>query len=548
MIKTHPARALDYARRVVSGEVTSCLWIRLACQRFLDDLNRDDIRFDESAAQRAVNFIQNLPHTKGKWATRKELLKLGDWQVFVVCSIFGWYLGEHRRFWVAFLLIPRKNGKSALAAAIGLYMFVADGEFGAEVYSGATTEKQAWEVFRPAKLMAERTAALREYYDVQVNAKNMHILSCGSRFEPLIGNPGDGASPHCAIVDEYHEHASDDLYQTMETGMGAREQPLMLVISTAGDNLSGPCHELQQQAEAVLQGTTSDDRMFAMIFTCDEDDAWDSDEALIKANPNLDVSVSGEFLRHQREKARRSATKQNQYRTKHLNQWVGARTAFLNMLEWQRQKRPFEIEDMAGAPCWIAVDLASKVDLTALAMLFYKDEQFFLKPRFYVPESAVEENEKYRDFLTAGLLTETPGNMTDYAYVEDDLVDLASQVNLQDIAFDDWQSSYLMTRLDQRGLKVVNYNQTTRNMSDPMKEVEARVGNRQFWHDGNSVMTWMAGNVASKVDAKGNVYPRKGNEHDPLCKIDGFVVTVMAMGRFLVSGKDRTPTYDVVII
>jgi phage terminase large subunit-like protein len=544
--KTAPKAARRYAERVVSGEQIACKWVRLACQRFLSDLDRDDIWFDEDAAQAAVNFIQTLPHTKGRWAAKKELLVLSDWQLFIVCSIFGWMRGDKRRFWTAFLLIARKNGKSALAAAIALYMFVADAEFGAEVYSGATTEKQAWEVFRPARLMVQRNARLRQHYDIEVNAKNMHVLSDGARFEPLVGNPGDGSSPHCAVVDEYHEHASDELYQTMETGMGAREQPLMLVISTAGSNLAGPCHDMQKRAEGCLEGRDSDDSLFAMIFTCDEDDEWDSDAALIKANPNLDISVSGDFLRQQRDQARRSATKQNHFRTKHLNQWVGARTAWMNMLAWQRQKRDFTIEDMQGCPCWMAVDLASKLDVAALILLLRKDGEYYLIPKFYAPEAAAEQNSKYRDFATSGDLVLTPGSMTDYAFIEEDIKTLAGQVDLQDIAFDDWQANYLMTRLQDTSLPVINYNQTVKNMSEPMKELEARVIERQLWHDGNPVMTWMMGNVASKTDAKDNIYPRKDNENSPLCKIDGPVAAIMAMGR-AIQGEEKPPEYQMMV-
>jgi len=544
MNKAHPARALAYAESVVSGETPSCKWVRLACARFISDLERDDVWFDETAAQKAVNFIQTLPHTKGKWASKKELLNLSDWQVFAVCSIFGWKRGDFRRFRLAFLLIARKNGKSALAAAIGLYMFVADGEFGSEIYSGATTEKQAWEVFRPAKLMVDRTPQLKAHYDVEVNAKNMVILSNGSRFEPLVGNPGDGSSPSCAIVDEYHEHANDELFQTMETGMGAREQPLMLVISTAGSNLAGPCYEMQRDVERVLEGQIQDDSIFGLIFTCDEDDEWDSDDALIKANPNLDISVSGEFLRHQRDQARRSAVKQNHFRTKHLNQWVGARTAWMNMLAWQRQKSDFSIEDMTGSPCWIAVDLASKRDVAALVMLFLKDGHYYLKPRFYAPESAAEENQKYRDFHTAGELILTPGNMTDYAYIEADLLDLMKRVDMQDAAFDDWQANYLMTRLMDSGVNVVDYNQTVKNMSEPMKELDARVASRELWHDGNQMMTWMMGNVTAKIDAKENIYPRKEREGE---KIDGPVAAIMAMGRAL-QGSEKPKEYQMLIM
>lgn len=541
MKKSHPAEALAYAELVVSGGKVAGKYERLACQRFIDDLDR--FEFDEVAAQKAVNFIQNLPHTKGRWASKRELLALEPWQKFVICNIFGFMVDGRRRFHLAFLLISRKNGKSILAAAIGLYMFVADGEFGAEVYSGATTEKQAWEVFRPAKLMVDRTPELQQHFDVQVNAKNMCVLSDGSRFEPLVGNPGDGSSPSCAVVDEYHEHDKDELYQTMRTGMGARDNPLALVISTAGSNLGGPCYEMQRDCERILEGQVEDDSVFAVIFTCDEDDDWDSDEALFKANPNIGVSVSENFLRQEREQARRSATKQNHFRTKHLNQWVGARTAWMNMLAWQRQKTELKIEDFEGSPCWIAVDLATKRDVTALVMMFLKDGHYYLIPRLYAPESAAEENPKYRDFHTAGDLILTPGNMTDYAFIESEILEIIKQVNFQDAAFDDWQANYLITRLMDCGVNVINYNQTVKNMSDPMKELEARVAARELWHDGNSMMTWMMGNVTAKIDAKENIYPRKERDAE---KIDGPVAAIMAMGRSM-QGQEKPKEYQMMI-
>lgn len=533
----HTTDAENYAKSVVNGEVVAGKWLRLACQRFLDWLDRKDIEFDEVAAVKAVNFIQKLPHTKGKWAAKKELLVLSPWQKFVVCNIFGWKKGDFRLIRTAFLLIARKNGKSALAAAIGLYMFVADNEFGAEVYSGATTEKQAWEVFRPAKQIVDRTPELKAYYDVESNAKNMHILSSGSRFEPLVGDPGDGSSPSCAIVDEFHEHDTDRLYQTMETGMGAREQPLMLVISTAGSNLSGPCHEMQRDIERVLEGQIEDDTIFAIIFSCDEDDEWDSDEALLKANPNVNVSIPFDWLSQQREQARRSASKQNHFRTKHLNQWVGARTVWMNMLAWQRQKNPSLYSQFKAAPCHISVDLASRKDIAVICVLWKQGESFYTKQWFYAPESAAEENEKYQQFSLDGELTLTPGNKTDQAFIELKIKELCKEFNVLSIGFDDWQADYMMTRLLDCGLPVVNYNQTVKNMSTPMKEVEAAVLDRKLSHDGNKCMTWMMGNVTAKIDAKDNIYPRKENDNDKRCKIDGPVALIMAMGRWLASDE-----------
>jgi len=216
------------------------------------------------------------------------------------------------------------------------------------------------------------------------------------------------------------------------------------------------------------------------------------------------------------------------------------------MLAWQRQKASFTIEDMQGYPCWMAVDLASKLDVAALVLLFLKDGHYYLIPRFYAPELAADENSKYRDFATSEDLILTPGSMTDYAFIEEDIQNLAKQVDLQDIAFDDWQANYLMTRLQDTSLPVINYNQTVKNMSEPMKELEARVIERQLWHDGNPVMTWMMGNVTAKTDAKDNIYPRKENEHSPLCKIDGPVAAIMAMGR-AIQGEEKAPEYQMMV-
>lgn len=536
---SHSLDTLEYAQSVVDGKIMACKWIKLACKRFLEDLEREDIEYDEEAAQKAVNFIQNLPHTKGKWASKRELLSLQPWQKFIVCCIFGFKKNGKRRYRTAFILIARKNGKSALAAAIALYMFCADGEYGAEVYSGATTEKQAWEVFRPAKQIVDRTPQLKNFFDIESNAKNLHILSNGSRFEPLVGNPGDGSSPHCAIVDEYHEHPTDDLFQTMETGMGAREEPLMLVISTAGSNLAGPCHDMQKDMQRILEGTIVDDSSFAAIYTSDNDDEWDSDEALIKANPNLGISVSREFLENQREKARRSATKQNHFRTKHLNQWVGSRIAWMNMLAWERQKKPRLLDSFKDSPCHMSVDLASSKDVAAVNLLFKRGDEFYTTSRFYAPEAAAEENDKYQNFSLAEELILTPGNMTDQAFIEKDIKEICRTFNVISIAFDDWQANYLMSRLMECGLPVVNYNQTVKNMSTPMKEVEATVLDGRLYHDGNACMTWMLGNVAAKIDAKDNIYPRKENDNDKRCKIDGVVALIMSMGRWLVEPEQE---------
>lgn len=538
---TGTERAIAYAKQVVSGDTPAGLYARLACQRFLDDLERDwAYEYVPEKADKAVRFMELMPHTKGKWAAKAERLILEPWQCFAECNIFGWVRSDTglRRFRESYEEVPRKNGKSARVAARGLFLFCADGEAGAEVYSGATTEKQAHEVFRPAWQMAQKLKGLRDRYGIEQagNPKNpgpLYVTEDMSKFETMIGKPGDGASPHAAIVDEYHEHDTDHMVDAMQTGMGAREQPLLSIITTAGSNLGGPCYEKRRDVIRILEGQVTDETIFGVIYGIDADDAWDDPASLVKANPNYGVSVFSEFLLAQLDQARRSASKQNAFRTKHLNQWVGARTVWMNMLAWQRQKKAFTLEDMKGCACWMAVDLASKKDVAALMLLFLKDGEYYVLPKFYAPEAAAEENEKYRDFALDGHMVLTPGSMTDYAFIEEEIKATAKVVNLQDIAFDDWQANYLITRLSSTSLPVVEYNQTVKNMSEPMKEVEGLVISRKLWHDGSPVMTWMMGNVSAKMDAKENIYPRKDNENDPFCKIDGPVALIMAMGRAL---------------
>lgn len=529
--KKHPLAAWVFANQVANEEIISGRLVRLACQRFLNDLKRTDIEFVETAAQRECNFIETLPHVKGKWAAKGELLKLEPWQSFIECNLFGFKRADGlRRFRESYEEVARKNAKSTRVAGRALYMLCEDGEFGAEVYSGATNERQAWEVFRPMHQMVKRTPGLKRRYDIETPVKSLYILSNGSRAEPLVGKPGDGASPSFAVADEYHEHETDALYETMLTGMGAREQPLMCAITTAGSNLSGPCYAKRADAVRVLEGSVKDDTLFAIIFCPDDTDEWDSDAALIKANPNLDISVNRDFLESQRDKARRSASLQNAYKTKHLNLWVGASVSWMNMVAWQRQKRDYTLAEFAGERAWLGVDLASKKDLAAIAVLVERKGEFFTFFDFYAPEAAQIENIKYRNL--ADWITFTPGSATDYAFIQERIEDLCRHFAVQEIAFDPWQAQFLMQRLLEKGLPVVEFPHQVRTMSDPMKEVEALVLDGRLWHC-NPVMDWMAGNVVVKQDAKENVYPTKEKKSDDKQKIDGVVALIMAMGRYL---------------
>lgn len=546
-------QAEAYARAVISGKIVACKWIKLLCQRHLDDLARvasEDFPylFDPARAERVAKFLQLLPHTKGKWAGKRELIALEPWQLFSVCVPFGWLRKKdgNRRYRTLLIFVPRKNGKSIIGGGLGIYMFTADNEFGAEVYSGATTEKQAWEVFRPAKQMIERTPELREHFGVEVNASNMVRLEDGSRFEPVIGKPGDGSSPSCSIVDEYHEHQDSTLFDTMETGMGAREQPVMLVITTAGSSIGGPCHQLVRDSERALEGLIDRPDLWPALYTVDQGDDWTSAEALRKANPNFGVSISEDFLLARQRDAMQSATKQATFRTKHLNEWVGAKNAWLNMLRWKEAPPRKSLAELEGRPCFIGLDLASKIDVAGSLLVFPPhgdDPHWHVHGRYYLPEARVIEEldsntARYREFDALGLLTLTDGEVIEFEVIKEDLREFAGRFDLQAVGYDPWQATQLAQEMELEGLPMVEIRQTVQNLSEPMKELESLILQRKLAHGDCPVLTWMASNVVAKMDVKDNIYP---NKERPENKIDGIVALIIALARAIsVERADET--------
>lgn len=546
--------ATAYAQDVVAGKVVACKWHRLACQRHLKDLERSrngampyvwNPELTDSKGklyrpgERVCKFAELMPHIKGDWAARGQLIKLERWQVFILASIFGWVHKDtfKRRFRVADVIVPRKNAKSTLAAVIGNYMLAVDGEFGAEVYSGATSQDQAMEVFRPALLMAKATPRFCQQYGVATNASNLSISETNSKFEPVIGKPGDGASPSCAIVDEYHEHKTAELFDTMQTGMGARSQPLILVITTAGADISGPCYLHQVELQKILEGVIENDQRFGIVFTIDEDDDWTSEAALLKANPNFGISVDAEFLQLQQRDAQADPRKQNVFKTKHLNIWVAAASPWLNLFKLQQAgDSSLTIESYEWDGSIEGLDLASKQDIASRVRLLWRKldgiKHYYAISRNYVPESALEkpENAHYQAWVNAGHLIATAGNMISLEQIQEDLIEDASVVPLREVAKDPWGGHQLGANLQAEGITVVDIPQQVRYLSDPMKEIAALVDSGRFHHDGNPCYVWMLSNVEVKEDRNENIFPRKARATN---KIDAAVATIVAMNRAL---------------
>lgn len=446
---------------------------RLAYKRHLDDLSKQNnpdfpFYFDEEAANMRCMFTECLPHTKGKWRGQPFILE--PHQIFIDACIFGWKkkTSGKRRFNRAYIKIPRKNGKSATSATTGLYMAFADGEKGAEVYAGATTEAQAMMVFSPAWEMVRLTPEFASYYGVELtgtpkNPTSIFNSEDMSRFMPIVGKPGDGSSPHCALVDEYHEHPTSVLYDAMDTGMGARDQPLLEVITTSGSDTSVPCYEMELEAIKILEGTLQKDNVFVMMFGIDKEDSYEDFEVWKKANPNYGVSINEDYLRGKYNDAMTNLSQRNILLTKHLNIWMNAGAAWMDMQKWERCKRPLlKIEEFYGLPCYVSLDLASKIDLCALMFQFevegktykecpncgadvrYENEKYICENKineagcswerktnkrvvcfgkYYLPEETVlkKENQHYQTWVAEGLLIATDGARTDFHRIEDNL-------------------------------------------------------------------------------------------------------------------------------
>ena len=570
-MKDYAAIATQYARDVLEQRIPACRWVRLACKRHLDDLERqraEDFPYvwnpeltdakgkPYRPANRVCGFVELMPHIKGDWAARRETIRLDAWQVFFLASVFGWVHHEtgKRRFQKADLIVPRKNAKSTIAAGVGLYMLAFDGEHGAEVYSGATSRDQAHEVFRPARLMAQSNHAYRATFGVMVNASNLLVLETNSKFEPLIGKPGDGASPSCSIVDEYHEHSTSELYDTMWTGMGARSQPLLLMITTAGSNIGGPCFTHQVELQKILEGAVRDaatERRFGIIYTVDKDDDWTDPATLYKANPGLGVSIDPEKLVADQAEAVRDPRKQAVFKTKHLNVWVNAASPWLTVEQISKSADPsLREEDFRGETCWDGLDLASKNDIASKAKLFRRlqdgpggrDWHYYLFTRNWLPEAAVQrpENQHYQAWVQQGSIVQTPGNMIQLRAIQE-AVEADAQLHLVgEVAMDAWGSREIAPNLQDAGFTVVDVPMNTRYLSEPMKLIAALIDDGRFHHDGNPATAWMFSNVEVQEDRNENIFPRKSK---PELKIDAAVAAILAMGRAMLGAKPPAKSF-----
>jgi phage terminase large subunit-like protein len=525
----------QYAVDVLDGKVLACKEVKQACQRFLNDLDSSWWTFDQDKASRILDFYPDfIRHVKGNLAGKPY--DLSDWEGFILINLFGFVdKNGFRRFRTAYIEVARKNSKSTFCSGIALYMTAFDKEGGSEVYSAATTRDQARIVFGDAQNMIKKSAPLKKVFGV--HKLNIHHLASSSKFEPLSSdaNTLDGLNVHCAVIDEIHAHKSREVWDVVDSASGAREQPLILAITTAGFNKQGIGYEQRGYAIKVLNNVTDDDTYFGIIFTLDEGDDPFDEKNWIKANPNLGRSKRLDYMRSQAKKAREIPAALNNFLTKHLNIWVNAAVAWLDMIKWERLPERGSIEHLKTLPCYIGMDLANKLDVAAVVAAFQDGDQIHFICKFYLPENTIFTKARtignmYDTWSKQGYLTLTDGDIIDHEVIEADIRQMLTEFDVRAVGFDPWGSTQMSIRLSQDGAPMVEIPQTVKNLSESMKEIEAKVISGTLHKDKNPMMDWMASNIVVKMDKNENYFPNKEHQDN---KIDGMVALFMAMNRIL---------------
>jgi phage terminase large subunit-like protein len=529
-----------YVDDVLSGKQTACRWVRLACERHRRDLETGAERglwFDEAAAKMVIAFFTLLKHSKGEWAGRPLMLE--PWQQFVLWNIFGWKREDGtRRFRTAILEVARKNGKTTMAAGIGLFLLVADGEPGAEIYSAATKRDQARLSHAEATRMAKASAQLRR--EVRIFKDNIHIPDTASKFE-LLGADSDtmdGLNVHGAIVDEIHAHKTRDTWDLLETATGARRQPLMFGISTSGFDRQSLFWTQHEYTQKVLDGVIEDDTWFGAIYTIDEGDDWEDETNWIKANPNLGVSKKWDDMRCKAARAREMPAALNAFQRLELDIWTQAETKWMNIEHWRACGGAVDGDGLRGRTCYGGLDLSSTTDVTALVLVFppqAEDDSYQVLCRFFIPEDSMHDRSRrdrvpYDAWVRQGFMTATPGNVVDYDFILQQVKDDVEAFDLRQIAFDRWGAAKIQSQLMELGGEefMVQFGQGFASMSAPMKELEKLVLGHKLAHGNNPVLTWMADNLVAREDPAGNIKPDKEKSIE---KIDGIVALIMALDR-----------------
>jgi phage terminase large subunit-like protein len=516
--------------------------------------------FDEAAANIAVAFFERiLVHVKGEWYGDPFIL--APWERKIIRDVFGWKRADGtRRYRFVYIEVPRKNGKSTLAAGIALLLLFADDEPGAEVYSAAGDRDQAAIVFDLAKSMTEESAYLSQRSDPF--KRSIIVPSTRSVYKVLSADAytKHGLNAHGVIFDELHVQPNRDLWDVLTTSTGARRQPLVIAITTAGYDKNSICYEQHEYARQVLDGIIEDDSYYAYIAAADYEDDWLDPKTWIKANPNLGVTIKLEYLEQEAKRAEQVPAYQNTFRRLHLSQWTAQETRWLPMDAWDKgSDLEVDLDELEGLECYGGLDLSSTIDITAFTLSWPspeveididgnrpESEPIRSKSFFWIPEdNLIERSRKdrvpYDAWVRDGLIMTTPGNVIDYAYIVKEIEQLGEIYNIQEIAFDRWGAFQVSQQLENAGFTMVAFGQGFVSMSAPTKELLRLTLNRKLAHGGNPVLRWMADNLVVKMDPAGNVKPDKSKSRE---KIDGIVSLIMSLDRLIRHGGEPGSVYE----
>ena len=522
-----------YVEDVLNGKIVVGELIKLACQRFKDDLQRQDIYFNESVVDKAINFIGTLKHFMGKSSGKH--FKLENWQQFIIANIVGWYWtdGNTRRFTSSYIEVSRKNGKTALAAALCLYYLIADGEDGAEVDLAANSKEQAKIAFEFcssfSKQLDPKGKYLKPYRDnVQFALNNSKLKVFAADDSKL-----DGFNASFGLIDEYHAAKNSKVRDVIKSSMGMRNNPHLCTITTAGFDKTLPCYKLRSTSIEILNKLKTDDSMFIAIYSLDDKDNWTDKDNWVKCTPNLNVTVTSKYIKEQVQSAINNPSEEVGVKTKTLNLWCDVADVWLPESYIVKASKDIQLEDFRDCECYIGVDLSATSDLTAVSYLIEKDNIYYFKTDYYLPESALvdkPDRETYKLWKQQGLITITAGNVTDYDYITNDIVAASNILNIQKIGYDKWNATQWAIHATEIGLPLEEYPQTMGNFNRPTKELERLILSGNTVIDNNEITRWCFRNVELKSDYNGNVKPNKGIKSK---KIDGVIAIIQALGMYL---------------
>lgn len=522
-----------YVNKVLNGTIATGKSIQLACKRFQSDLERDDLEFRENEVDRAINFIGTLKHFTGKHSGKPFILE--GWQQFIIANIIGFYWKSTgtRRFSSSYVEVSRKQGKTALAAALCLYYLIADGEDGAEVLLAANSKEQAKIAFDMCSSFVKGLDPKAKYFtpfraDIKFNHTNSKLKVLAADDSKL-----DGFNASFGLLDEYHAAPNSKVRDVIKSSMGMRENPHLCTITTAGFDKSKPCYQLRTVAIEVLNAIKTDDEMFIAIYSLDSEDNWSDEKNWIKCAPNLEVTVTSKYIAGQVQQAINNPSDEVGVKTKTLNLWCDSENVWLPDEYIIRCTKKVDLNDWAGETCYVGVDLGATSDLTAVTYLIVKDNKYYFKTHYYLPESALRdkpEKELYKLWRSKGQLTVTAGNVTDYDYITNDLMKYSEIVNIQTVGYDKYNATQWAIDATAKGLPLLEYSQSLANFNKPTREMEMIILSGKAVIDNNEINRYCFKNVVLKSDHNGNVKPNKQIDKN---KIDGTISMIQALGCFL---------------